>query len=115
MRRNRRHQAISLDAKSTYGDSEDSIAQHLEGSVATPDEKAMFNETSARVRTALQELSEPTQQLIQLAFYQGMKYSDIAEILQIPLGTVKSRVFTAIRKLNQIWIRMNESQPSRKS
>lgn len=113
MRRNRRHQATSLDAKSIYSDSDDSIAQNLEGSESTPDEKAMFNETGARVRVALRELSEPTQHLIQLAFYQGMKYSDIADILQIPLGTVKSRVFTAIRKLNQIWMRMDDSQPAR--
>jgi RNA polymerase sigma-70 factor (ECF subfamily) len=113
MRRNRRHQATSLDAKSIYSDSDNSIGQNLEGSEATPDEKAVFNETGARVRVALRELSEPTQHLIQLAFYQGMKYSDIAEILQIPLGTVKSRVFTAIRKLNQIWTRMDDSQPAR--
>lgn len=109
MRRNRRHQAASLDAKLSCGDSEDSMINHLPGSFETPDEKAMSNETSARVRAAVQELNEPTQQLIQLAFYQGMKYSDIAEVLQIPLGTVKSRVFTAIRKLNQIWMRMNDA------
>lgn len=112
MRRNRRHQAASLDAKMSYGASEDSMIHHLAGNVAPPDEKAIVNETGARVRAAVQELNEPTQQLIQLAFYQGMKYSDIAEILQIPLGTVKSRVFTAIRKLNQIWMRMNETPPS---
>ncbi len=109
MRRNRRHQAASLDAKLSGGDSEDSMINHLPGVVQTPDEKAMSNETSARVRAAVQELNEPTQQLIQLAFYQGMKYSDIADVLQIPLGTVKSRVFTAIRKLNQIWMRMNDA------
>jgi len=112
MRRNRRHQVASLDAKISHGDSEDSMINHLSGNVATPDEKAIFNETGSRVRAAVRELNEPTQQLIQLAFYQGMKYSDIAEILQIPLGTVKSRVFTAIRKLNQIWMRMNESSSS---
>ena len=112
MRRNRRHQVASLDAKSSYGDSEDSMINHLSGNIAPPDEKAMFNEMGARVRAAVQELNEPTQQLIQLAFYQGMKYSDIAEVLSIPLGTVKSRVFTAIRKLNQIWMRMNESPAS---
>jgi RNA polymerase sigma-70 factor, ECF subfamily len=112
MRRNRRHQVASLDAKMSYGDSEDSMVNLLSGSVATPDENAIVNETSARVRAAVQELNAPTQQLIQLAFYQGMKYSDIAEVLQIPLGTVKSRVFTAIRKLNQIWMRMNDSSPS---
>ena len=112
LRRNRRHQVASLDAKSSYGDSEDSMINHLSGNIAPPDEKAMFNEMGARVRAAVQELNEPTQQLIQLAFYQGMKYSDIAEVLSIPLGTVKSRVFTAIRKLNQIWMRMNESPAS---
>ena len=115
MRRNRRHQVASLDAKTLYGDSEDSMINHLSGNVATPDEKAISNETGSRVRAALKELSEPTQQLIQLAFYEGMKYSDIAEILHIPLGTVKSRVFTAIRKLNQIWMRMSESSTLRDS
>lgn len=108
MRRNRRHQAISLDAKSSRSDSEDTLAQHLQSSGDSPDQVAIQNETGARVREAVRELSEPTQQLIQLAFYQGMKYSDIAEVLQIPLGTVKSRVFTAVRKLNQIWLRMND-------
>ena len=102
MRRNKRHQAMSLDAKSIRSDSEDTLAQNLESSVQSPDQVAMFHETGARVREAVQELNEPTQQLIQLAFYQGLKYADIAEILQIPLGTVKSRVFTAVRKLNQI-------------
>ena len=109
LRRNRRHQVASLDAKTSYSDSEDSIINHLSGDVEAPDEKAMSNETGARVRAAVKELNEQTQQLIHLAFYQGMKYSDIAEVLQIPLGTVKSRVFTAIRKLNEIWMRMNDS------
>jgi RNA polymerase sigma-70 factor, ECF subfamily len=113
LRRNRRHQASSLDAKVCHGESEDAMINHLQANVATPDEHAMFNENGARVRAAVQELNEPTQQLIQLAFYQGMKYSDIAEILHIPLGTVKSRVFTAIRKLNQIWMRMNDSSASK--
>jgi len=112
LRRNRRHQVASLDAKTSYSDSEDSIINHLSGDVEAPDEKAMSNETGARVRAAVKELNEQTQQLIHLAFYQGMKYSDIAEVLQIPLGTVKSRVFTAIRKLNQIWMRMNDSSPT---
>jgi RNA polymerase sigma-70 factor (ECF subfamily) len=64
------------------------------------------------MRAAVQQLSEPTQQLIQLAFYQGLKYADIAEILEIPIGTVKSRVFTAMRKLNEIWLRMQEENRS---
>jgi RNA polymerase sigma-70 factor, ECF subfamily len=109
MRRNRRHSAVSLDAKSPRSDSDDTLVQRIEGNESSPEDRAIFNETGERVRAALQELNAPTQQLIQLAFYQGMKYADIAEVLHIPLGTVKSRVFTAIRKLNQIWMRTNES------
>jgi RNA polymerase sigma-70 factor, ECF subfamily len=115
MRRNKRFQAVSLDAKQSHNDSDDTISQNLPGNESTPDEKAIRIETSTKVRAALEQLNEPTQQLIHLAFYQGMKYSDIAQILQIPLGTVKSRVFTAIRKLNQIWMRMNEHDPTSES
>jgi RNA polymerase sigma-70 factor (ECF subfamily) len=74
----------------------------------SPDEMAIRSETSAKVRQAVSQLNESTQQLIQLAFYQGLKYADIAEILDIPVGTVKSRVFTAMRKLNEIWMRMQQ-------
>jgi RNA polymerase sigma-70 factor, ECF subfamily len=34
-----------------------------------------------------------------MSFYQGMTYSEIAEALEIPLGTVKSRVYYAEKKL----------------
>ncbi|MEI8213259.1 MAG: sigma-70 family RNA polymerase sigma factor [Planctomycetota bacterium] len=105
MRRNKRHLMPSLDQTSKVGESEESIAQRLSSRDLGPDQLAISNETRERVREAVQELNAPTQQLIQLAFYQGLKYADIAEILQIPLGTVKSRVFTAIRKLNEIWMR----------
>jgi RNA polymerase sigma-70 factor (ECF subfamily) len=110
MRRNKRHQMTSLDHGSKPGDGDESIVQRLSSSDECPDELAMRNETGARVRQAIGQLNEPTQELIQLAFYQGMKYADIAEILQIPLGTVKSRVFTAVRKLNEIWMRMNDEK-----
>jgi len=113
MRRNKRHQMTSLDHSSKSGDSDESIVHRLASGEACPDELAMHNETGARVREAVRQLNEPTQQLIHLAFYQGLKYADIAEILQIPLGTVKSRVFTAVRKLNEIWLRMHEENRSK--
>ena len=42
------------------------------------------------------------------AYYQGLKYREIAEVLNIPVGTVKSRLHTAIAKLAQAW---KQSQP----
>ena len=58
MRRNRRHQVASLDAKISHGDSEDSMINHLSGNVATPDEKAINNETGSRVRAEVKELND---------------------------------------------------------
>jgi RNA polymerase sigma-70 factor (ECF subfamily) len=112
MRRNKRHQLSSLDQGAKTGDSDESMAQRLSSQEVGPEERAMLNETSARMREAVGQLSPPTQQLIQLAFYQGLKYADISEILEIPIGTVKSRVFTAMRKLNEIWLRMQEEKRS---
>jgi RNA polymerase sigma-70 factor (ECF subfamily) len=115
MRRNKRHQVASLDQGSKAGDSDETIVQRLASHEVGPDQCAMVNETGARVREAVSQLNAPTQQLVQLAFYQGMKYADIAEILDIPIGTVKSRVFTAVRKLNEIWLRMHEEKSSKPS
>jgi RNA polymerase sigma-70 factor (ECF subfamily) len=110
MRRNKRHQIGSLNAPAPSSEKEEALIHKLPGHEEMPDSLAVSRETSSRVRCALQQLNEPTQELLQLAFYQGMKYADIAEILHIPLGTVKSRVFTAIRKLNAIWMRMEEGK-----
>jgi RNA polymerase sigma-70 factor, ECF subfamily len=77
-----------------------------------PRESAVSQETASCVREAMSQLSEPTQLLLNLAFYQGMKYADIAEILGVPVGTVKSRVFNAMRKLNDYWRRKQWSEPS---
>ncbi len=115
MRRNKRHQIGSLNAPAPSSDRDETLMHKLASQAPQPESHAIARETEGRVREALQQLNEPTQQLIQLAFYQGMKYSDISETLQIPVGTVKSRVFTAIRKLNAIWMRMNEKDAPPKS
>ena len=108
MRRNKRHQMASLDSTVQHAESDEAMVSRLSGQGPSPDEQAIRSETNAKVREAVGQLSESTQQLIQLAFYQGLKYADIAEILDIPVGTVKSRVFTAMRKLNEIWMRMQQ-------
>jgi RNA polymerase sigma-70 factor (ECF subfamily) len=41
--------------------------------------------------------------VIILAYYQGLKYREIADILRIPVGTVKSRLHAALVKLQEIW------------
>jgi len=51
------------------------------------------------VETALQKLPESMRAVVILNMYQGLKYQEIADVLEIPLGTVKSRMFQALNKL----------------
>lgn len=56
-------------------------------------------ERRARVREALDTLSPPQRQAIELAYFEGLSQSEIAERLQQPLGTVKTRVRLGMQKL----------------
>ena len=38
-----------------------------------------------------------------LMFFEGFKYEEIADSMELPIGTVKSRIHTAILKLNESW------------
>jgi RNA polymerase sigma-70 factor (ECF subfamily) len=51
------------------------------------------------VATALDELSPPQRQAIELAFFEGLSHSEIAEQLGEPLGTIKTRVRLGMQKL----------------
>ena len=53
----------------------------------------------ADIRAALDELPQDQRQAVELAFFAGLSHSEIAERLDLPLGTVKSRIRLAFRKL----------------
>lgn len=51
------------------------------------------------VAQALETLPEGLRMVVELGVYQDLPYAEIAEILGIPVGTVKSRMFTALARL----------------
>jgi RNA polymerase sigma-70 factor (ECF subfamily) len=53
---------------------------------------------------AVQSLPAEQRQVIDLAYYKGMSQSEIAEVLGWPLGTVKTRLRTAVHALRQQWL-----------
>ncbi len=58
-----------------------------------------------RVRRAVERLPEEHRLVVELTFRQGLSYPEIAEVLGIPPGTVKSRMFHAKRKLKELLVR----------
>lgn len=81
--------------------------QRLKEGWAAESEKVSEAQTAvsdARVdiNAALTKLSEEMRIVVELGVYQGLNYSEVARILEIPEGTVKSRIFNALRKLRQI-------------
>jgi RNA polymerase sigma-70 factor, ECF subfamily len=66
---------------------------------AGPDEQAELSWLSWRVHGALQTLSDHERELVELAYWSGLSQSEIAELVGIPLGTVKTRTRTALARL----------------
>lgn len=102
-RRNRRHRMVSLDRPVT-GDSYDSagtLSELLDSPEAGPAEEAEDAEQRRQVRRAIDKLPEQTKQVVILVYFQGLKYREAAEVLSIPVGTVKSRLHAAIHKLSE--------------
>lgn len=70
------------------------------------DEDSLTSEARWRsMYFAVQSLPKEQRQVIELAYYQGMSQSEIAEVLGWPLGTVKNRIRNAMEALRQEWLR----------
>lgn len=82
------------------------IDEPVEGDEA-PDGAVERAETEARMRVAMEKLSEDQKQVVRLSFFEDRPHSEIAELLSLPLGTVKSRLRLALIKLRGQWERQS--------
>jgi RNA polymerase sigma-70 factor (ECF subfamily) len=105
LRRQGRHQALSLNqyrSEESNGEAH-SLMDALESPAAGPGDLAEGQELHERVRASVDQLPDFLRQILILAYFQGMKYREIADILGIPVGTVKSRLHAALVKLHDMW------------
>jgi RNA polymerase sigma-70 factor (ECF subfamily) len=63
------------------------------------EEEAMRHETATEVRGALSQLPDDQSKVIQLAYFGGFSQSEIARMLNLPLGTVKGRMRLGLEKI----------------
>jgi RNA polymerase sigma-70 factor (ECF subfamily) len=81
---------------------------HLPDSAPGPEEHALAAEQGSEVWAALAQLGEEYRAVVVLRFYQGFSLQEIAETLQIPLGTVKSRLSVGVHRLRAVLIPVQE-------
>jgi RNA polymerase sigma-70 factor (ECF subfamily) len=67
-----------------------------------PGERTLALEREQRVRTALAELPGEQADVIRLSFFEDRPHAEIAQSLDIPLGTVKSRIRLAMNRLRSL-------------
>lgn len=75
-------------------------AMHFEGEsklkdIASPESKLMSEELMNTVNVTIQSLPEDLRAALTLREYDGLSYEDIAEVMDCPVGTVRSRIFRA--------------------
>lgn len=112
LRRSVRQRAAPLSATVDGPEGEGkSFIDLLEADLPMPVEDVTGQETRELVRQVVSEMPEHLREVLLLAYFQQFAYKDIAEMLKIPLGTVKSRLHAAVASFAQLWkARYGESE-----
>jgi len=97
--RGRRRASRPPDAAGSVG-VEDEAPEQM-SRMEEPGEGLARHEEAEALRAALAELPDKHRLVFELGILQELPYADISEALEIPVGTVKSRMFHAVRKLRE--------------
>ena len=106
MRRRKGRESISIDAE----DEESGLAVQIEDTSLGAEERVIQNETVSEVRAAIDKLSEEHKTVIILRDLQDMTYEQVAQTLDISIGTVKSRLARARKSLKDIILKDREQK-----
>lgn len=98
-RRGQTRRMVSLDQRFAADADDSSLSAMLSADGESAADVAEQHEAEQRVRDAVNGLSPPLKEALLLVYYRGMKYEQAARVMNIPVGTVKSRLRSAILKL----------------
>lgn len=98
-RREVKHAHLTLDHPAPQCDEDRTLADILESDTRRPDEIAQRREQYLRSCDAVDRLPPRLRNTVTLVYGDHLKYSEAAETLSVPLGTVKSRMNCALKRL----------------
>jgi RNA polymerase sigma-70 factor (ECF subfamily) len=102
-RRQKRRAAASLSAPIGGTDNETEFVDLIASEDASPDAPVSTREQAALVKKVVDELPSHYREILLLSYFQKMSYGQIADSLEIPLGTVKSRLHSAVASFSESW------------
>jgi RNA polymerase sigma-70 factor (ECF subfamily) len=113
----RKSQRVAAIPIGTLSDSEemsfDDVLNTLSSDSTMPYEELEQGETSARVAQTIANMPENLREILILAYFNKFSYKQMANILSIPIGTVKSRLHTAVARFAKEWKASVGSKESR--
>ena len=78
------------------------LTDMVEGTSPKPPDELRRQEIGEAIVAAVSRLPEEQRLVFVLSENQGMKYAEISEVLEIPVGTVKSRMHSAVHRLRDL-------------
>lgn len=104
LRKRRRTAAISIG---TIADSDEmsfgDVLNTLTSDEELPYEQLIDNETAGKVRKIIANMPENLREILILAYFHKLSYKQMTETLSIPIGTVKSRLHSAVGRFAKEW------------
>jgi len=101
--RKKRLKTTSLDRKmNEHEESSTSFSQNILDPELDPEEKLVLRQRNELMQEVVQSMNPKYRELIELRFFQELKYDEIAKKLDIPIGTVKVRISRAKALLTEI-------------
>ena len=92
-RRQRNVIAVPLDEQ---------VHEEPDTGATSPEETLLARETSQLLQEAFEQLPEEQKAVILMKEFQGLKFHEISEVLEVPLSTVKSRMYLGLKTLRKL-------------
>ena len=112
LRSRKRHRMVSLDASLSSDQSEGGgrFVDLIASDELSVTEELSQAEAAQLVREVVASMPEHLREVLLLAYFQHMAYKEIAEIVAVPLGTVKSRLHAALGSFAKLWARRTSAK-----
>lgn len=114
LRKRVRRQEVDLSAPVNRGsdDGGQSFIDLMQVNIPPPEEGLEAEERDRLVQQAIDRMPSALKEILLLAYFQRLSYAQIADELEIPLGTVKSRLHSAVASFARAW-KLSSSETKR--